>query len=63
MHNPLPPSEVLETLIALRETADALIQHDGSDGMGQLREDDFMRHCHLFLKRRRHGITWHQTRQ
>ena len=60
IHNPLPPSEVLEALIALRRTADSLIQNDDSQEMWPLHEDDLMRHCHLFIKRTK---AWHQTRQ
>ena len=49
-YSELPPLEVMEALIALRATADTLIEYGGSPEIWALREDDFMRHCQQFLK-------------
>ena len=58
-YSELPPLEVMVALIALRATADTLIEYGGSPEIWALREDDFMRHCQQFLKRTK---AWHQTR-
>ena len=51
--------EVMEALIKMRANADTLIEHGGSQENWAMYEDSLMRHCHLFLKRRK---AWQETR-
>ena len=61
MHfNTLPPTEVMDALIAMRANADTLIQDGGSREIWEFYEESLMRHCHLFLKRTK---AWHKKRQ
>jgi len=61
MHfNTLPPTEVMDALIAMRANADTLIQDGGSQEIWAMYEDSLMRHCHLILKRTK---AWHKTRE